>query len=69
MFFSHFGNENFSLQYQELEFSMENEMEWRLELAIANVINITVKSKITTLKKLIEIRQMTLNVHEFHINK
>ena len=69
MFFSHFGNENFSLQYQEFEFSMESKVEWRSELAIANVINITLKSKITTLKKLIEMRQMTLNVHEFHINK
>ena len=55
--------------YQESEFSVENQMAWRPELQMVNIINMTLKSKITTQKNLIEMRPMTLNYPKFDIKK
>ena len=55
--------------YQESEFSVENQVTWRSELPMMNIIQITLKNKITTLKNLIEVREITLNDPKFGINK
>ena len=48
---------------------MENQMTWRLELPMMNIIQITLKNKIATLKNLIEMMEITLNDPKFGINK
>ena len=40
---------------------MENQMAWRSKLPMIDTKNMTLKSKIMTLKNLTEKRQMTLN--------
>ena len=55
--------------YRESEFSIENQVTWRSELPKKNIINMTLKNKITTLKNVIEMRQMTLNDPKFDIKK
>ena len=55
--------------YRECELSVENQMAWRSELPMMNIINTTLKNKIMTLKNLIEMRQMTLNDPKFDIKK
>ena len=54
---------------RESEVSIENQRAWRSELPMMNIINMTLKNKITTLKNLTEMRQMTLNVPKFDIKK
>ena len=48
---------------------MENQMAWRSELPMISIKNMTLKNKITTLKNLIEMKQMTLNDPKFDIQK
>ena len=57
--------------YQESESSTENQVAWRSELPTRNIINMTLykHDKITTLKNLIEMRQVTLNDPKFGIKK
>ena len=55
MFLTHFGNGIFL--YQEFE------------LPIMNIIKMILKHKITTLKNLIKMRQMTLNYPKYDIKK
>ena len=38
-------------------------------LPMMNIVNVTLKNKIMTLKKFIEMRQMTLNYPKFDIKK
>ena len=47
--------------YQESEVSRANQMAWRSELPMMNIINMTLKNKIMALKNLSEMREMTLN--------
>ena len=58
-----------TLRYRESEFSMENQLACRSELPIIDIINMTLKKKITSLKNLIEMRQITLNDPNFDIKK
>ena len=44
-------------------------MAWRSELPTVNIINMTLKNKITLLKNLIETRQMTLKDLKFDVKK
>ena len=44
-------------------------MAWRSELPMMSIKNMTLKNKITTLKNLIEMKQMTLNDPKFDIKK
>ena len=53
--------------YQEFEFPVENQTASRSELPMMNIVNMTLKKKITTLKNLAEMRQMTLNDPKFDI--
>ena len=46
---------------------MENQMTWRSELPMINIMNTNLKNKITTLKNVIEMREMTLNDTTFDI--
>ena len=55
--------------YRESEFSMENKMARRSELPMRNIINMTLKNKIMTLKNLIEMRQMSLKDPKFDNEK
>ena len=55
--------------FRESEFSVENQMTWRSELPMMNIINMTLKNKITALKNLIEMRLMTPNDPKFDIKK
>ena len=42
-------------------------MTWRSELPMINIMNTNLKNKITTLKNVIEMREMTLNDTTFDI--
>ena len=55
--------------YRESEFSMENKMARRSESPMRNIINMTLKNKIMTLKNLIEMRQMRLKDPKFDNEK
>ena len=55
--------------YQESEFSVENQVAWISELPMTNIIHMTLKNKITILKNLIEMREMTLNDPKFDVSK
>ena len=44
-------------------------MAWRSELPMISIKNMTLKNKITTLKNLIEMKQITLNDPKFDIKK
>ena len=48
---------------------MENQLACRSELPIIDIINMTLKKKITSLKNLIEMRQIALNDPKFDIKK
>ena len=48
---------------------MENQLACRSELPIIDIINMTPKKKITSLKNLIEMREITLNDPNFDIKK
>lgn len=67
MFLTHFGNENFSLS----RIWILNGESYGIEIRIISdeYINMTLKIKITTLKNLIEMKQMILNDPKFDIKK
>ena len=62
------GNEKFSLSRIGI-LCRESQTAWCFELPIMNNINMTLKNKITTLKNLIGMRQVTLNGPKFDIKK
>ena len=47
--------------YEESEVSRVNQMAWRSELLMMNIMNMTLKNKNMALKNLSEMREMTLN--------
>ena len=48
---------------------METFLCWESESPMINIVNMTLKNKITTLKNLIEMNQMTVNNPKFDVKK
>ena len=48
---------------------METFLCWESESSMINIVNMTLKNKITTLKNLIEMNQMTVNNPKFDVKK
>ena len=48
---------------------METFLCWESESPMINIVNTTLKNKITTLKNLIEMNQMTVNNPKFDVKK